>query len=242
MKIPQKIFSNTYVAELYNATNSQDGVKKYLADEFPYEEKFPKGEPVVEVEASLELKLQDASSNYDVENAAILHNAFSSLNETQASDARLWTYLTHVTFWKYMRKRWPLDSASSLKSSTEYVRSHYFIPTINTRSFLRNGISRLWWYAHLTFRSDLEEKYYLTKVMLQDLDRTAAILERNLGRNRNILFAFLEVLAERPTLTRENVRKMAMYLNLIGAVIVLPSLDKEGVKRLLIQKLSSGSF
>jgi len=234
MKVPQKIFSNSYVTELYNSVKTQDDVKRYIVDEFIYEHKYPKGEPIIQIESDIELKIPDQNSNYDFENSIILFNSFSELNETQASDPRLWTYLTHVTFWKYMKARWPINTdAGDLDSSIEKIRSHYFIPTINTRSFLRNGISRLWWYANLTYSEQLTDKFSLTKILLQDLDRTAAILERNLGRNRNILIAFLETLSENPELKREQIRRLAIHLNLMGGVLILTTLSKDEIKNIL---------
>lgn len=238
MKVPQKIFSNSYVGELYNLTQTEEDIKRYIVDKFVYESKYPKGSPVIDVE-EIKLKIPDEESNYDIDNSIIIHNTFSKLTETQATDHRLWTYLTHVTFWDYMRHRWPVTIVDGdLKKASEYIRTHYFIPTVNTRSFLRNGISRLWWYAHLTFDEALSDKYLLTKVLLSDLDRTAAILERNLGRNKKILFAFLEVLSEIPTLGREDVRRLARHLNLTAGVVVLPILTKEKIKELIYKKIS----
>ena len=36
------------------------------------------------------------------------------INETQASDNRLWTYLAHVHFRKYMKKEWKIDFTNAL--------------------------------------------------------------------------------------------------------------------------------
>src|SRR5437016_5621148 len=42
----------------------------------------------------------------DLENTRIMYSALKHLTPVQASDPRLWAYLTHVTHWEYMRIRW----------------------------------------------------------------------------------------------------------------------------------------
>ena len=45
----------------------------------------------------------------DLENTRTLYDALRHLTPLQAADERLWSYMTHVTFWDYMRKRWPAE-------------------------------------------------------------------------------------------------------------------------------------
>jgi hypothetical protein len=45
----------------------------------------------------------------DLENTRVLYTALRHLTPLQASDPRLWTYMTHVTHWEYMRVRWPIE-------------------------------------------------------------------------------------------------------------------------------------
>src|SRR5579875_3321643 len=45
----------------------------------------------------------------DLENTRIIYTALRHLTPLQASDARIWAYMSHVTHWEYMRKRWPVE-------------------------------------------------------------------------------------------------------------------------------------
>ena len=109
-KITQNIFSKTYVDALGTAITNGN-IDNYLKDE-PFNSKgnIPVGKSVFEISQDFQLLMPDDENGYyDTENAIILYKEFQTLNETQASDSRLWVYLTHVTLWKYMRKRWPLE-------------------------------------------------------------------------------------------------------------------------------------
>lgn len=227
-KTELNIFSSTYIEELYRELIEGEGLKNYTKEEFPYKEKFPRGRTNIFIDQSLNLNPED-----DLQSAISLYENLS-LNETQASDPRLWTYLTHVTFWDYMRKRWPVDD-TSIKVPENRVKSRYFLINLNLRTLTRNGISRLWWYSHLTVNTDREEKYALTKVLLSRADLTVGITERALGSNESIRTAILEFLEDNPVIkeSENKTRELLTGLNLVGGPKPLSFLDKEKVKELL---------
>ena len=78
----------------------------------------------------LELELPVGSDLKDLENAKIVHAAFPNLTPLQARDPRLWTRLTHVECWSYMRKRWDVGKHSAdPEKAGRYVLLHYFVST-----------------------------------------------------------------------------------------------------------------
>lgn len=95
-------------------------------------------------------------SDSDIENSKIIYENLKHLSDSQASDERLWSSLTHNIFWDYMQYRWPL-SASETKLEV-YVRSHYFFSN-RSRGKYFNGISRLWWFARLTYDENRKNPY-----------------------------------------------------------------------------------
>ena len=203
---------------------------------------------------SAELYIDDGFTLYepsdgklmDIENAIRLHGALRQLTLLQARDPRLWTYLVHVEFWQYMRKRWPIERHLSERDRAErFVLARYFIPQNQSRALLRNGIARLWWYAHMTYDSERENPYELTAVLLSTLDITQQILERNLGRAPSVMLGFLEFLSRNKDVllaggndNRLRIRRLAKFLNLYGGVSILDCLTKVEVIGVLENEFS----
>jgi len=178
----------------------------------------------------------------DVENVKLLYPALKELSPVQASDPRFWTYLTHITFWSYMRQRWTVEEKTD-DQKVNYILSHYFLKSGSSRSLIRNGIGNLWWYGYLTYDKNRTNPYELTEILLKKLDIARNILERNLGRNRAILQSFLEFLVENPQITesgnegRNLIRILVRQLNCHGGVCVLDTLNAIEIKSVLKESL-----
>ena len=102
--INQNIFKRMYVSELRDKIRSGESLCNYFKKNIEYP-----ADVVIEstIKADLEkLKLKyrgtGESASNDLENAIALYEALPDLTETQASDPRLWTYLTHVTLRDYV--------------------------------------------------------------------------------------------------------------------------------------------
>jgi hypothetical protein len=224
-QIELKVFQESYVGKLYRSLMSTNNFDVYKMDKFPHEEKYPSGSTEIFIDENLAL---DGES--DLENSIKLYEALRKLNETQASDERLWVYLTHVTFWDYMRKRWPIS-----ENSAGRIKDRYFLRNKNIESLTRNGISRLWWYVHLTIDENRKNKYELTETLLQRADLSVGITERALGSNRNIRTSLLEFLKENPAIAsnEDKTREVYKRLNLFGGVCHLPFLEVKEIKAML---------
>lgn len=167
----------------------------------------------------------------DVENAIRIHKALPGLTPLQARDPRLWTHLTHGDLWSYMRRRWPVEKYMTDPGKAErYVRERYFVAKNESRALLRNGASRLWWSAMLSYDSQRDNPYELTAVLFTYLDITQQILERNIGRAQAVVRGFLEFLRvnhellEGGNANRARIRSLAKLLNLTGGVCLLDCL------------------
>lgn len=137
----------------------------------------------------------------DADNAVKIYNYLGRLTRTQAADTRLWTTLTHTTFWDYCRKRWKDDI------NINYVADHWFERRGGGLGALRrNAISRLWWAAHLTlapwetdttlsmFKSSDRAKY--TRTLLSQAQIFQDVLERSYGSNLHVRISLLDALTE----------------------------------------------
>lgn len=188
------------------------------------------------------LTLPSDDSHHDIENSILLHRTLAKLTPLQARDPRLWTRLSHIEYWGYMRKRWQVEKylGDGEKKAGGRILERYFILQSQGRSLIRNGISRLWWSAHLSHNPSRENPYELTHVLMSTLDITQSLLERSIGRAPNILLGFLEFLnRHRDDLlsggneNRLRIRHLAKYLNMYGGVSVLDYLPEAQIIDLL---------
>ena len=225
-----RVFTESYTDKLYRDVKTTNNIDNYYQNNFPYEERFPKGNTNIFIDDSFDLDLDKS----DLENCIALYEELP-LNETQASDPRLWSYLSHVTFWKYMRKRWALENVRKGDNPIGRVLDRYLLINPRLESLTRNGISRLWWYAHLTIDKKRSDKYELTKVLLTRAEVPVGILERTIGININMRTAILEFLKEHnEILSNEDLtRELLRTFNLYGGIKVLPMLEINEIKNVL---------
>lgn len=186
--------------------------------------------PLLEVEDILN------KSKEDLANAIKLYEYFKELPLTLASDEKFWTYLTHTSFWDYMCKRWPLSEAEG--DEIIFIKTRYFFDAKN-KTFYRNGLSRLWWYAHLTYDSTEKDPYHYTRIVLSSQDLANLIIASpTIARNKTVLKALLEVAVKMKEYEETNkikklknmrgfLRKLARYINLVGGVTVWDNLNQE---------------
>ena len=237
---------------------SGHSLKSYFEDSYPVKEREllvstieTPGKP-----PALKAPKKDPVSA-DLENAIALHGYYGGLDETQASDPRLWIYLSHAEFRKYALARWGLDgSYSDLKDDAAKKRAinqlleHWFISG-NDRDLRRHAIARLWWAAHLTyapwekdseFFSDLKNKdpYYYTRILLSMQDIYQQVLERAMGRSNRILISVLDYFGKNKKFaqSRENVRSLMKELNLAYGTRKIISLGRKNLAE-VIEKIAT---
>jgi hypothetical protein len=229
-KIELKVFSESYTDKLYRDIKNTNNPENYYRDHFPHEHRFPKGSTNILINEDFNLDPEKS----DLENSILLYEELS-LNETQASDPRFWTYLSHVVFWKYMRKRWALEDVRKSDNTTGRIIDRYLLVNPRLESLTRNGISRLWWYAHLTKDKNRSDSYELTKVLLSRAEVAVGILERTIGINKNMRTAILEFLKENNTIlaSQDLTRLLLRSFNLFGGTKVLPMLEPSEIKKIL---------
>lgn len=185
---------------------------------------------------------KSVTEHFDFENTKIIFSKFKDLTVAQAIDERLWTYLSHVTFWKYMRARWPVESYMDKSNAPENIRDRYFFMPNRDRALIRNGIARLWWYGYVSYDENREDPFELTRILLSKLDIAQNLLERTFSRNRLITKTILSVLAKmdsmnKPTIDREKFRKLMMYINYLGGVTILDALDENDIEKIVVSRI-----
>jgi len=248
LKVALELFRNSHVLELRAAI--RQNLARY-AERKPWAARTAPREQVrltssLELATPLELELPTGADLKDLENSIILHRALPDLTPLRARDPRLWTRLTHVECWSYMRAKWDIDKKTRDDGAKHvYILQHYFILRRESRALLRNGIARLWWFSHLTHDPKREDPYELTKTLLSLLDIAKVLLEVNFGRAPQIRTGFLDFLrlngsrlGSSAGQRRLIIRALSKMLNMQGGVTILDSLSCEDVMRLLESELS----
>ena len=177
----------------------------------------------IEVE-DIDLSIGDEKT--DLDNIKKVYESLKDkINLLQATDLRLWAYMTHETFWKYMRTRWPLEEYDKKTR----IENRYFF---DRAPYVRNGISRLFWTGYMTYDPDNKDNHYeYTEFVLSDQDIMVASLERQIGRSKNLILgnlqALLEAKKDESGFSREDIRDFYVRLNQQGGVSLLDSYSRE---------------
>ena len=241
--------------QMRNNLRSGVSLKSYFEDSYAVKEKDLLSSTILVQGKTPSLKAPKKDPvSADLKNAIALHAYYGGLDETQASDPRLWAYLSHVEFRKYTLVRWGLggsykdlaDDSAKLKAINQLF-DHWFISG-NDRDLRRHSIARLWWAAHLTyapwerdpeFFGDIKKNdpYYFTRVLLSMQDIYQQVLERAMGRSNRILISVLEYLDKNKKFakSREKIRSLMKELNLIYGTKKIIVLDRESLKSLIQQ-------
>ena len=186
-----------------------------------------------------EFELAPGGSDTDVENARRLYNSLrGKLNRLQATDFRLWAYFTHTVCWKYMKARWELDE-DKRASWNGRITDRYFIASRSP--YVRNGVSRLYWYADLTYDEGNSNPYEYLEYVLKWQDLVVGALDRQIGRAKNSILGNLQALKE-AELNEDDRRLFFTKINQYGGVTLLDAISREkayDVSRRYIEYINS---
>ncbi len=234
----QRIFRKSYCDALKARVKDASFITFYESDEFEYNENQVLISPNIKTLNSIDLREPDEKLPYDFENAKILYEKYKDLTPLQASDVRLWAYLSHVQFYKYVRKRWP--NVKTVANPKKYILEHWFIETPSQGNLIRHSLAGLWWNAYLTYDDTRKDPYELTKELYKQLDiATRTLTTYEAGRHKELVHGVLEFIIENPILfatARETkTRHITRYINIIGGTKPLGFFSKDYFKALIKQ-------
>lgn len=169
---------------------------------------------------------KDKRSLTDLENIKRVYGHMRSLSDSQASDERIWAAYTLSEARDYMTYRWP---ATEVKD----IQNRYLFGYGHQRSLFRNGVSRLWWIGRFSFDDTRDNPYELTEFLVTKQDAIEAICGRNVFNNAIVGRTAIQALADAEKngqdLSRELVRGVGKYMNLLAGTYLIDSLSKEEV-------------
>lgn len=215
-----------------NITNYQSSDKTWL-DNYLGDKNHTFLSKIDDVDVDLMIPRCENRKEYDGKNAALIHAAFPGITAAIATDERLWSTLCHGKFYDFMKARWPVETIQKSQTLEGIVLQRYFFFRNDPRkSIERNGLSRLWLSADMTYDPSRENPYELTEVMLQNTNFVFHLFGRKFSSNKVILQGTLEAVLMlekefgRPV-SKTPIVEYGRRLNLIGGVSLLDLWNKE---------------
>lgn len=171
----------------------------------------------------------------DLINAINIHEAFK-LTPLQATNKYMWAYLCHTDkdCRKYIQTRWKDGN----------IEQRYFVPGEGDGLHFFNALSRLWWWAHITYDPDnKKDPYALTKILFANQmvgkDFWGTLNKANFDRMKGVLLAlkdFKEILEPREGIN-QYFRDCNKILNHKAAINMFDFLSYEEIKKLTYDTL-----
>jgi hypothetical protein len=180
----------------------------------------------------------------DADAAKLIFQWLSNLTPVQAADERLWVFLTHTLYSKYVHKRW----GESLGRSTqiqELILDRWFFRGVGLRRLFHNGVSRLWWFAWVSCDDQRADPFELTDVLLSLQEIQVAFLERSIGSCKPLLRAVLESVKTHEAVLRSTpkrgdiIQAWAKEIHLYGGAYVLDAVPPDRLRFVVERMLCS---
>jgi hypothetical protein len=176
----------------------------------------------------------------DIQNIKTLYSAMKNLNETEATDERLWAGLAHGQFWSFMRYRWSLDS----KFPTEReILSRFFFGQSKRRSLITNTLSKYWWIGKLTYDEKRSNPFELTEYLKHDFaTRILILFSSNYSSNATIVRALISTLImyqkQGINIDRYTFTEVTKYLNVLGGTYILDYFNEDELSEKISKKIN----
>lgn len=170
-------------------------------------------------------------SDSDVENIKIFYSNLISLNDSFASDERLWAGLSHTTFYDYLQKRWSFND--SHEKQKRDVLNHYFFNNGKQRSYMVNTLARLWWFGRKIYQPDNANPYYILDYISHDINGYGfTLFGSNWSNNsRNIKLFFDAILKFNEEygmkVGRTLFNEARKYINCLGGIYIIDACEDD---------------
>lgn len=228
-----RVFKTRFIEECKRDIKKDKTIDLYFKEEFQFAPDDVFFHREFKIEELPELLMPDKNNAYNADNAIRLFEALKTLNLTQASDPRFWTFLAHVNYWGYMKRRYPIDKQPKEKQAA-YIISHWFLDPLNAANLTRHhGIASLWWGAYRTHDASKKDPYELTKELFSMLDYSTHLTSGTQGRNLAFFHAVLEFVVKNPLLfssyKESRIRFLMRSINRKGGYKIFAGLIKESI-------------
>lgn len=188
-----------------------------------------------------------SAGEIELENCKKIYKNLSFLNESQASDERLWTGLCHSVFYDYVRKRWNYHRTQpkSQKEAVSNIKSRFFFSGGTRSGLYRNTLAKCWWVGRNTYSASNPNHFEKLDIIGSN-DISSKISDifysNNFSSNPTILDGIIDGLKyfknEGIQLTvKDHIRPSLQLLNAIGGGVVLDCLTKEEICDIIVDNI-----
>ncbi len=210
------------------------------------------GDPFIEYKEVPDFQLSDLDSDMsigDIEfnNCKIIYKNLSFLNESQASDERLWAGLCHSVFYNYVRKRWDynIKQPKTPKEAVSNIKSRFFFSGGARAGLYRNTLAKCWWVGRNTF-DETNTNHFEKLDIIGSNDISSKISDifysNNFSSNPTILNGIVNGIkyfkdgGVQITL-REHIRPSLQLLNAVGGGFILDCLSEDDIAEMMIENI-----
>lgn len=166
------------------------------------------------------------------------YRSFQGMSPSQATDERLWAWMTHFRLHAFGLKRWRRTSNLNLRN---YVRSHWFSSGSTDAFWRHNTASRTWWIAHTAIKAARGAAGAFTEEEALKVFANTAVFYHipmyyNFTRDATILGEIVRALLNEAEGISAETGTYAMLreLNLMGGTQLLPLLPRELLRQRIV--------
>ncbi|MEF9917424.1 MAG: DUF6339 family protein [Lachnospiraceae bacterium] len=212
------------------------------------------GDPFIEYKDVPDFQLTPLDSDRSIgevefNNCKILYKQLSFLNESQASDERLWAGLCHSIFYNYTRHRWDYynKQPKNQKEAVLNIKSRFFFSGGIRAGLYRNTLAKCWWVGRNTFDGSTANNFEKLDVIGSN-DISSKISDifysNTFSSNPVILGGIVDGIKyfkdEGTQITlKEHIRPSLQLLNAIGGGIILDCLSEDDIAEIFIENVYS---
>ena len=161
-----------------------------------------------------------------------------TLNDSFASDERLWAGLAHTKFYSYMINRWKMQDAEGTKLESS-ILDHFFFNHGQQRSYMVNSLARLWWYGRKLYKADSNLLWEYLDYISTDINGVLfTLFGSNWANNATLVSSFFETIIDYEKrkgrrLTRKEINEGMRFMQLLGGTYSLDVVEKEFIDQQL---------
>ena len=178
-----------------------------------------------------ELLINDHNpSDTDVYNIKLFYKKLIDINDSFASDERLWAGLAHTVFYQYMMERWPN------KNTPEAILNHFFFNMSAPRCYMVNTLARLWWYGKKTYMPERENPFEILDFMAKDINGFGfTLFGSNWSNSERTLNVFFDAVFDYERISENKVKRALFndtiqYMNALCGIYTIDACDADFVK------------
>lgn len=183
------------------------------------------------------------SENTDIQNIKTLYSNFKELNDSFATDERLWAGLSHTAFYNYVLDRYPIKESKP----GDDILNHFFFKLGKPRCYMVNTLSRLWWLGRLLYAPKEDNPFKYLDFISHDLNGYAFTLYgSNWSNNKEVLDAFFDAIFEFEKDTNTQVKRELFndgikYVHCLTGKLIVDACDKDYIRTKVYEYLVSRS-